>query len=75
VDEIGDKLDEKHIMKASKIEIIIMHQLQIAKKIIKLLLHDIIHGKVIITFHQTIMYTDDYAVLCQFDIIRINEIY
>ncbi len=74
MDEIGDKLDEKHIMKASKIEIIIMHQLQIAKKIIKSQLHDIIHGVVITIFHRVIVYIDDYVVLCLYDTIKINEI-
>ena len=74
MDEIGDKLDEKHIMRASKIEIIILHQLQIAKKIIKLLLHDIIHGVGITIFHHVIVYIDDCVVLCLYDMTKINEI-
>ena len=74
MDEIGDRVDGKHIMKTSKIEITILQQLQIVKKTTKLLLYDIIHGEVIIIFHHVIVYTDDYVALCLYDSIRINEI-
>lgn len=74
MDEIGDEIDGKHIMKTSKIEIITLGLLQIVKKTTKLLLHDIIHGEVIIIFHQIILNTDDYVALCLYDMIRINEI-
>jgi len=74
VDEIGEWLDGKHIMKIARIEITILQQLQIVKKTTKLLLYDIIHGEVIIIFHHNIVYTDDYVALCLYDSIRINEI-
>ena len=61
-------------MKISKIEIITLHQLQIAKKTTKSLSLDIIHGVVITIFHQIISITEDYVVPCLYDMIRINEI-
>lgn len=74
MDEIDDHLDEKYIMKISKIEMITIDHLQIAKKIIKSQLHDIIHGMVITIFHHVTVYIDDCVVLCPYDMIKINEI-
>lgn len=74
MDEIGDHLDEKYIMKIPKIEMITIDHLQIAKKIIKSQLHDIIRGVVITIFHHVIVYIDDCVVLCLYDMIKINEI-
>ena len=73
MDEIGDEIDEKHIMKALKIEIITLDQPRIVIKIIKSLSHDIIHGEVITIFHHATVCTDDYVVRCLYDMIKINE--